>query len=568
MASSRITKPNAQTYPLEDLVDEVLSGGVRIPDFQRAFRWQWEDVRRLMDSIVRGYPIGSVLLWARPAKTEELHMGALKIKAPKRDEALWVVDGQQRLISLANALNDAGSNDPRFAIAYDLSRQIFVKPVDEQAHVIGLPTIFDLQRLLKWFSKHPESAKYFEEATRVAKAIREYSIPAYIVKQKDEDMDVLIDIFDRMNNFGRRLTRAEVFSALHGGPKGNDPSYTLADIILHIGATYLFGEIDDDTVLRAILARRGHDVTRDIRAEFSRDRVSREFPDETPDQAYRAGERSLDRAVNFLQNEAGVPHFSFLAYRYLLVVLTRFFAHYPEPAPRNIELLRRWFWRAAVIGPEVFSGWTQASRVLCSQITPNNEVNSVQSLLKVVSEYPLKSPNIHSFRSTAASTRILLCAMWSRNPRSFLTGEPYLQDELGRALEGRRTAKDIMATIFRKDPDGGGTRAANRFIFLGEDSIEDVRDIFQRQPTKMTDVFWLELLDSHIVDADMKTSLVNENASDFLQLREVRLNELTENFLRSKTEVSFEDTPPLSSFLLDEDEEEDLVEEDLVDGCN
>jgi hypothetical protein len=66
----------------------------------------------------------------------------------------------------------------------------------------------------------------------------------------------------------------------------------------------------------------------------------------------------------------------------------------------------------------------------------------------------------------------------------------------------------------------------------------------------------------------MKTSLVNENASDFLQLREVRLNELTANFLISKTEVSFEDTPPLSSFILDEEEEEDLVEEDLADGCN
>ena len=564
MAGSRFTKPNARTFSLEDLVDEVLSGGVRIPGFQRPFRWQWEDVKRLMDSIFRGYPIGSVLLWERPAQQEKLMIGALQITAPSKDEALWVVDGQQRLTSLANALHDPGFADPRFAIAYDLSRQTFVRPADGQSHIIGLPTVFDLRRLLKWFSEHPESADYFEEATRVAKAIREYSIPAYIVKQDDED--ILRDIFDRMNNYGKRLTRAEIFSSLHGGPRDDGPSDTLANIVLHIDATYLFGEIDEDTVLRAILARRGPDVTRDIRAEFSKDRVSREFSNETRNDAYRAGQQALSKAVDFLQIQAGVPHFSFLAYRYLLVVLTRFFAHYPQPAPRNIELLRRWFWRAAIVGPEVFSGWTQAMRSLCSQIVPRDEVKSVQSLLNAVSEHPLKSLNINSFRSTAASSRILLCAMWSRRPRSFLTAEPYLQDELGKALEGLRTAREIMATVLRKDPDGEKTRSANRFIFLGEDPIEDIRDIFQHQPTNMTDSSWLELLDSHVIDADMRSFLLKENGSLFLQHRALCLKELTDEFLRSKTDELFEDTPPLSSFILDEEDEEDLDEEDLDDG--
>ncbi|UBF25674.1 DUF262 domain-containing protein [Kovacikia minuta CCNUW1] len=569
MTGSRINKPNARTFPLEDLIDEVLTGGVRIPKFQRPFRWQWEDVKRLMDSIIRGYPIGSMLLWVRPAQQENLRIGALQINASSRDDALWVVDGQQRLTSLANALHDSGGADPRFAIAYNLSRKEFVKPVNEQIHVIGLPTVFDLQKLLKWFSKHSESAKYFEEATRIAKAIREYSIPAYIVKQEDED--VLRDIFDRMNNYGKRLTRAEVFSALHGGSRDDGSSHTLADIILNIGATYLFGEIDDDTVLRAILARRGPDVNRDIRAEFKiedvesrTNRVSREFPNETPDQAYRAGEQALGRAVKFLQNEAGVPHFSFLSYRYLLVVLTRFFAYYPQPAPRNIELLRRWFWRAAIVGPEVFNGRTQAIRVLCSKIISNNEVQSVQSLLKAISEYPLKLPNLQSFKTQAASTRILLCAMWSQRPRSFLTGEPYLQDELGRSLEGKRTAKDIVATIRPKDL----TPTANRFIFLEEDSVEYARDIFQQRPETMAESTWLELLISHAVDADMRMSLIEENTVNFLKLREAYLSKLTADFLSSMTETSFEDTPPLSSLIIDEDDEDDAEEfneEDLVD---
>jgi hypothetical protein len=563
MTGSRIKKPNASTFPLEDLIDEVLTGGVRIPEFQRPFRWQWEDVRRLMDSIIRGYPIGSVLLWARPAQKEKVTIGALQILAPKKDEALWVVDGQQRLTSLANALNDDGFTDPRFGIAYDLSRQAFVKPVGEQPHVIDLPTVFDLQRLLRWFNKHPESTQYFEEATKIAKAIREYSIPAYIVEREGED--VLRDIFDRMNNYGKRLTRAEVFSALHGGPRDDGKSQTLADIISNIDATFLFGEIDDVTILSAILARRGSDVTRDIRAEFSRDSVSREFFEETPDQAYRAGEKALTHAVRFLQNEAGVPHFSFLAYRYLLVVLTRFFAYYPQPSPRNIELLRRWFWRAVIVGPEAFSTWTKASRVLCSKIIPNSEVESVQSLLTAVSKSSPKALNLRSFRSTSASTRTLLCAMWSCRPRSFLTGEPYLQEELGRYLSGKQTAKDIVAAI---EPSGGKTLTANRFIFLEEDSVEYARDVFKNQPITMTNPSWMELLDSHTIDVEMQTFLTNGSVTHFLGLREVSLRNLTENFLGSMTETSFEDTPPLSSLIIDEDDEEEFDEEDLVDDRN
>ena len=132
MAVHQFTRPNATTYPLEDLVGEVLAGGVRIPDFQRAFRWQWDDAKRLLDSIVRGYPIGSLLLWSRPASAARLSIGALTIDAPAKDEALWVVDGQQRLTSLASALNDPGTRDPRFAIGYDLARQAFVKPTEER----------------------------------------------------------------------------------------------------------------------------------------------------------------------------------------------------------------------------------------------------------------------------------------------------------------------------------------------------------------------------------------------------------------------------------------------------
>jgi len=63
-AHQSISQSAAKTFTVVDLVAEALKGRIRIPEFQRPLRWQWEDVRRLFDSIVKGYPIGNLLAGA------------------------------------------------------------------------------------------------------------------------------------------------------------------------------------------------------------------------------------------------------------------------------------------------------------------------------------------------------------------------------------------------------------------------------------------------------------------------------------------------------------------------
>src|SRR5437867_3243552 len=79
------TQPSASTYDLEDLVSQAWRGGIRVPHFQRDFRWGTEDVIRLFDSIVKGYPIGSLLLWVRRSPAARVTLGALEIDAPASD---------------------------------------------------------------------------------------------------------------------------------------------------------------------------------------------------------------------------------------------------------------------------------------------------------------------------------------------------------------------------------------------------------------------------------------------------------------------------------------------------
>ena len=161
MAAGVDTRTGARTIPLDELVGLAWSGQLRVPHFQRDFKWTRSDVIQLMDSIHRGYPVGSLLLWERAAEAQRITLGHLVIDAPRLDRALWVVDGQQRVTSFANVLHPDGHADPRFALGYDLREdEIVPLPPGDDSFVVPFPVIFDLAKVLKWFSQRPEAAEY------------------------------------------------------------------------------------------------------------------------------------------------------------------------------------------------------------------------------------------------------------------------------------------------------------------------------------------------------------------------------------------------------------------------
>lgn len=560
MSKQSISQPSAKTYTVVDLVASALEGRIRIPEFQRPLRWQWEDVRRLFDSIVKGYPLGNLLLWKRAAPAGFIKLGGLRIDSKAFDEGWWVVDGQQRLTSLANALSDGEMNDERFLLAYDLHEQTFVHPSrEDEGHIVPLPVLFDLQRLIRWFTKdHPEAADSLDEASRVTRAIREYQIPAYLVDQDDEA--ILRDIFDRMNNYGKRLSRAEVFSALHvSGSVGEDPVLPFQRIAEAIDAERGFGIIDSNTVLGAVLARRGSNISREIRDEFS-------SKNELPEQAYREGESALLRTVAFLQDDVGTPHFAFLPYRYLLVVLARFFALFPQPTPRNRLLLRRWYWRAALIGPGPFnSSWTRALDTLAAQIKADDESDSVQRLLQRLGEQSLPSPSFVGFKTNSANTRIVLSALWDLKPRSMLTGEPYTQQQLTQMLQDDATLRDVAQRFFSHEPEGKRLWAANRLLVLDDRESLPARVVDLLVSPQLgcagnTD----ELLASHALDYAMVKALVKNDKSAFLDARQDRIAQIVKDFVERMAETQLEDTPPLDSFDLDDMDDMETERDDAL----
>ena len=88
-----MAKPGISQEPIGRLVEGVVSGKYGIPEFQREFVWTKNQVANLLDSLIRGYPIGSILIWDLSDYTQGKHVYENK---PKE----WIVDGQQRLVAL------------------------------------------------------------------------------------------------------------------------------------------------------------------------------------------------------------------------------------------------------------------------------------------------------------------------------------------------------------------------------------------------------------------------------------------------------------------------------------
>lgn len=101
---------------LTDLVVRVDQDKLVIPDFQRGFKWQTPDIRKLLEFLLLDFPIGAALLW-RTQRTmldfrriEDVEFSDGETEAEdnfepheqelKSDEIDFILDGQQRITSI------------------------------------------------------------------------------------------------------------------------------------------------------------------------------------------------------------------------------------------------------------------------------------------------------------------------------------------------------------------------------------------------------------------------------------------------------------------------------------
>ncbi|MCC8106184.1 MAG: DUF262 domain-containing protein [Clostridiales bacterium] len=224
-----------------DLLTDVMNGRIGLPDLQRPFVWQDNKVRELLDSMMKGYPIGYIMLWSSPEDYENTgHIGKNE-KMYKRPDDL-VIDGQQRLTALLAAMygvtiKDKNYKERKISISFNpLTREFAVWTItyeNDPEWISEISSVFkadqehSISKFRKAFIKSvnegrqknelPELSE--DEEDTIEESINDllnlgiYSLPTLKINSKADEEDVA-DIFVRVNSGGQNLTEKNFIETL------------------------------------------------------------------------------------------------------------------------------------------------------------------------------------------------------------------------------------------------------------------------------------------------------------------------------------------------------------------
>lgn len=418
---------------ISKIISQVQDGVIRIPGFQRKFVWEPQQAALLMDSIFKGYPFGSILLWRTRTKLKtEKRLGGFALPDPEEQYPIdYVLDGQQRITSLfatfqVNVAAEHENPDIWLPIFYDFegaqdhqeSRFVALKAedVDPERH-FPLKTFLDPVAFTN--ANRQLSDERLAEIAGVQQIFATTLIPVQTFESEDKTSVAIV--FERVNRLGVELNMFQLLTAWTWSEEFDlqDEFASLASEFENFG----FADVgsDDDLMLRCCSAILLGDPSpaaligvngAEVRADF--DRVK----------------KALRAAIDFLRQNLHVRHVKHLPYTAMLIPLAAFYSKRQNESITDAErkTLLRWFWRTAF--SHRYSG------------NPSRNIKAdVQSAMALRDGTPWDldhlSPRVlpdfflsNEFRASTVASKTLILLLVRRGPRSFLSGEQLNLDEV------------------------------------------------------------------------------------------------------------------------------------------
>ena len=226
---------------VEDLLRDVEIGKIGLPDLQRPFVWPDSKVRNLLDSMMKGYPIGYIMLWSSPEDYENVGQIGRNEKIYKQPDDL-VIDGQQRLTALLAAMHgvpirDKNYSERKIRISFNpLTREfaVWTQAYERNSEWISsISSVFEadkdhsVSKFRKSFIRQANEGREKngrepltdEEEEVVEQNINDllnlgiYTLPTLKINSKADEEDVA-EIFVRVNSGGTKLTEKNFIETL------------------------------------------------------------------------------------------------------------------------------------------------------------------------------------------------------------------------------------------------------------------------------------------------------------------------------------------------------------------
>lgn len=300
-----------KTYTIKNIIEMINENKIYLPAIQRKFVWKPDQIEKLFDSIMRGYPIGTFLFWDLEENNvnkytfykfiqnyheRDNNKNEISPRPELRKNIIGVLDGQQRISSMYIALQGtyaykkayfSWNNDKAFPIRKlylnllgrtnneDNEYEFKFLTIEESNYIDVNVLWFDVRKILEW-GNDPEIDDYYDELIEstndnikiilndkdikkhIKKTIRilhQRIVQDYLISYfeiKEQELDKILDIFIRVNSAGTILSRSDLlFSTIIAHwQEGRDEIDKLITTLNKKGDGF---KVNSDFIMRACL---------------------------------------------------------------------------------------------------------------------------------------------------------------------------------------------------------------------------------------------------------------------------------------------------------------------------
>ncbi len=350
---------------ISTILDHIDNGHMALPEFQRGYVWNREQVRGLFDSLYRRHPVGGLLVWATESRSAT-HRGDGPLAA---GVVKLLLDGQQRMTSLYGVLRGSppkffdGNAQAFTGLRFNLETEVFefYQPVKMKDDPLWIDVTELMQKgtaglgaFIGQLAASPDLApKVGDYAGRLSRLLGITDIDLHIeeVTGQDKTLDIVVDIFNRVNSGGTKLSKGDLALAkiCAEWPEGRDAMKVKLKEWSSSG--YHFNL---DWLLRSVNTV----LTGEAKFQFLHEKSAAEVQD-----ALVRTNKHIDTTLNFIAGRLGLDHDQVLFGRFGIPVIVRYLDQRQanKAGPMNEkerDKMLFWYAQAAMWGR--FSGSTES----------------------------------------------------------------------------------------------------------------------------------------------------------------------------------------------------------------
>jgi len=417
-------QPENQTKKYDFLFNDIDTGRIKIPKFQRDFVWTKEQSAKLVDSIIKGFPIGTFIFWKTREELRHVkNIGNVTLPEPPAGEPVsYVLDGQQRITSLYAIRKGAIITKEGEEINYndisilldadpDSDDQIVTTEPPEKGAYISAHNLLtsDLTDLM-----HNYQVEHIKKIDVYKRRLTTYDFSTIMIS--NYPLDIACEVFTRINTGGTELTLFEIMVAKTFDIERNFDLSARYEVLIDSNnhgkdlEDADFETLPAITILQCVAACMVGRIRRSDILKLNKDEFIDVWPNVT---------ESIFYAVDFIRTSLRIPVSQLLPYNTLMVPLTYFFYKNKNQTPTILQekLITQLFW------------WTSLSNRYSSGVETKlaKDLERVDSILSEQlpsyrgEEVNLSMDNLRYkwFSTGDAFCKALLCLYTYFIPRSF-----------------------------------------------------------------------------------------------------------------------------------------------------